>query len=158
MTVFAVLGRVVVFFLSFAAGTLVAWLLAGTAGEAFQASRPVSVTHDFGSGTAACKTKWRRESELSPDPGIISQLMIVSKPRPGYTDDARINNVQGTVKLRVEFLASGRIGSVEPVHGLPDGLTEQAIEAARRIQFRPKQENGKPVTVTRQIEYTFSIY
>ncbi len=89
---------------------------------------------------------------------MTSALQITSKPRPGYTDAARQNNIQGTVILRVTFLGSGQIGSISTVKGLPNGLTEQAIAAARRISFIPKKIDGIGQTVTRQIEYTFSIY
>jgi protein TonB len=90
--------------------------------------------------------------------GITQNLAITGKPRPGYTDAARTANVQGTVILRVTFLASGQVGSISPVKGLPNGLTEQAIAAARRISFTPKTVDGVPPSVTKQIEYTFSIY
>ncbi len=93
-----------------------------------------------------------------PPVGVTAGLKILSKPRPGYTDSARQANIQGTVILRVTFLASGQIGSIAPVKGLPSGLTEQAIAAARRISFEPAKRNGIGQSVTRQIEYTFSIY
>ncbi len=90
--------------------------------------------------------------------GVTQAIKILSKPRPGYTDSARQANIQGTVILRVTFLGSGQIGSISPVKGLGSGLTEQAIAAARRISFEPMKVNGVGQTVTKQIEYTFSIY
>lgn len=90
--------------------------------------------------------------------GVTASIKILSKPRPGYTDSARQANVQGTVILRVTFLANGSIGGISAVKGLPNGLTEQAIAAARRISFQPATVNGVPQSVTKQIEYTFSIY
>jgi TonB family protein len=66
--------------------------------------------------------------------------------------------VQGTVALRVVFTASGQIGSVSPVKGLSDGLTEQAIAAAKEIKFEPAKKNGVPQTVTKQVQYSFTIY
>ena len=90
--------------------------------------------------------------------GVTQGIKIISKPRPGYTDAARTNNIQGTVILRVTFLASGQIGSISPIKGLPNGLTEQAIAAARRIAFEPAKRDGQGQTVTKQIEYSFSIY
>ena len=90
--------------------------------------------------------------------GVTAGLKIISKPRPGYTDAARQNNIQGTVILRVTFLASGQIGSISSVKGLPNGLTEQAIAAARRISFEPAKRDGQGQSVTKQIEYSFSIY
>lgn len=85
-------------------------------------------------------------------------LVIVTKPRPGYTEAARHANIQGTVMLRVTFLSNGGIGSVSVVKGLTHGLTEQAIAASKKMAFLPSIYNGKPVTVTKQVEYTFSIY
>jgi TonB family protein len=85
-------------------------------------------------------------------------LVICSKPRPGYTDAARADNLQGTVILRVTFLKNGGIGPISIEKGLPYGLTEQGIAAAQRISFLPKRINGLPETVVRHLEYTFSIY
>lgn len=90
--------------------------------------------------------------------GVTQGLKIISKPRPGYTDAARQNNIQGTVILRVTFLGSGQVGSISAIKGLPNGLTEQAIAAARRISFEPAKRDGQGQSVTRQIEYSFSIY
>ncbi|MBX3245130.1 MAG: energy transducer TonB [Acidobacteria bacterium] len=79
-------------------------------------------------------------------------------PKPGYTDEARINGVQGDVVLRVTFLASGDIGEVEVLKELPDGLTEKAIDAARKIKFEPREDNGVKKSVIRSISYSFTIY
>ncbi|MGI8884213.1 MAG: energy transducer TonB [Pyrinomonadaceae bacterium] len=91
-------------------------------------------------------------------PRVTQAMKIVSKPRANYTDAARQNQVQGTVTLRVTFLPSGQIGSISPVSGLPYGLTEQAIAAARSIKFEPQMVNGSPVGVTKQVQYSFTIY
>ena len=93
-----------------------------------------------------------------PRPRITTNLNITSKPHASYTDSARQANIQGTVILRVTFLGNGQIGGVSAVKGLPNGLTEQAIAAARRISFEPKKVDGVGIAVTKQIEYTFTIY
>jgi TonB family protein len=85
-------------------------------------------------------------------------VKILSKPRANYTDAARVEMVQGKVVLKVTFLASGAIGQITVVSGLPGGLTEQAIAAARNIRFEPAQVNGKAVSVTKTIEYNFAIF
>ncbi|MCB1026001.1 MAG: energy transducer TonB [Acidobacteria bacterium] len=90
--------------------------------------------------------------------GPTTGIQIRSKPRPGYTDTARQNNVQGTVMLRVTFQANGTIGSISPIKGLPNGLTEKAIAAARQISFTPAMRNGQPYSVTKSIQYNFTIY
>lgn len=90
--------------------------------------------------------------------GISKGVNITSKPRANYTDAARQNQVQGTVTLRVTFNANGSIGSISAISGLPNGLTEQAIAAARQIRFEPAMKNGVPVSVTKQVQYSFTIY
>ncbi|MBX3282085.1 MAG: energy transducer TonB [Acidobacteria bacterium] len=93
-----------------------------------------------------------------PASGPSSGVKVTFKPKPNYTDAARQNQVQGKVMLRVTFLASGGIGSISTVKGLPYGLTEQAIAAARSIRFTPAMVNGIRKDVTKNIEYTFAIY
>ncbi len=85
-------------------------------------------------------------------------LAISYNPKPGYTDAARIANTQGTVTLNVTFLASGQIGAVSVVSGLPNGLNEKAIAAAKSIRFVPAKKNGVPYTVNKRIAYSFTIY
>ena len=96
-------------------------------------------------------------ADVSRERGTRS-LKIIRKPKPNYTVEARANQVQGTVILRVTFTANGAIGRVSVVKGLSDGLNEQAIAAAHQIEFEPARTDGKPTAVTKQVEYTFSIY
>ncbi len=90
--------------------------------------------------------------------GVSTPIRIISKPRAGYTEAARINNVQGSVRVRVVLLANGQVGSVTPVTRLPHGLTEQAIAAAKQITFEPKKVNGVPIATTVTLDYGFNIY
>jgi TonB family protein len=90
--------------------------------------------------------------------GVTSALRVISKPKPGYTEAARLANTQGTVLLRVTFLASGEIGSISTVKGLPNGLTEKAIAAARGIRFEPAKRDGVPQNTVRTLEFSFAIY
>ena len=90
--------------------------------------------------------------------GPTTGVKIISKPRASYTDTARQQGVQGKVVLRVTFQANGQIGAISAVSGLPGGLTEKAIAAARGITFEPAMKNGTPYSVTRTIEYSFTIY
>lgn len=90
--------------------------------------------------------------------GPSTPLKIISKPRATYTDAARTNNVQGSVLVKVQLLASGQVGSVTVVRGLPHGLSERAIAAAKQIKFEPKKVNGVPVNTIVTFDYGFSIY
>ena len=85
-------------------------------------------------------------------------LKIISKRPAKFTLEARRNNVSGKVVLFVEFRHDGKIGYVFPYRILPDGLTENSMETARNIKFEPAIRNGKPVTVVKLVEYSFTIY
>ncbi len=85
-------------------------------------------------------------------------IAIILKARAAYTDSARMNKVQGKVALRVSFLANGAVGSIEVVSRLDEGLTETAIQAARKIVFIPAQREGARYSVTKMVEYSFTIY
>ena len=106
-----------------------------------------------GIGSSATGVPDKKSEEIK-----TAALRILSKARPGYTDFARVYEIEGVVILRVTFLATGEIGAVTAVNTLPFGLTDQAMAAAKRIRFEPKIINGTPMTVVRQVEYTFSIY
>jgi TonB family protein len=96
---------------------------------------------------------------LKPKPvGVTEGVKILSKPRPSYTEEARKNQVNGTVRLRITFNANGTIGGISPVSGLGFGLTEQAIAAARNIRFEPAKRNGVPYSVAKVVDFGFNIY
>jgi TonB family protein len=89
---------------------------------------------------------------------VTESMRIIGKPRASYTDSARRANVQGSVLLKVTLLSNGSVGSVTPVKELPNGLTEQAIAAARKLVFLPKRVNGVSINVIVTFDYGFSIY
>jgi TonB family protein len=83
---------------------------------------------------------------------------IVSKPEPQYTEAARMSQVTGTVVVRAIFSMSGAVEDVTIMRGLPDGLTEKAISAARQIRFIPAIKGGRFVSMRMQLEYNFNLY
>jgi protein TonB len=57
------------------------------------------------------------------------------------------------------ILAAGEtVKHIEVVKGLPDGLTDKAIEVAQKIKFKPARKDGKPVSVWVEVEYGFDVY
>ena len=80
------------------------------------------------------------------------------KPEPQYTEEARVNQITGTVVLRVVFSSSVEVVQIRAVRTLPYGLTVRAIAAARQIRFVPAIKNGRPVSVFMQLEYNFNLY
>lgn len=96
-------------------------------------------------------------SSRQQNPSLV-RMRIITKPTAAYTDFARVYNVQGTIILRVEFLADGTIGTVTTLSRLPFGLTTQSIDAARAIKFEPESVDGVPRTRNNVVQYSFKIF
>ena len=89
---------------------------------------------------------------------VEQRARVLFKPEPTYTEEARRNQITGTVMLRVVFASNGDVVQIRAVHTLPFGLTERAIAAARQIKFVPAVKGGRPVSVFMQLEYNFNLY
>jgi TonB family protein len=89
---------------------------------------------------------------------VTSKARLISKPEPQYTEDARKNQITGTVVLKVVFSSNGSVTNIRTVSGLPYGLTERAIAAARQIKFVPATKDGHQVSMWMQLEYNFNLY
>jgi TonB family protein len=84
-------------------------------------------------------------------------LVLLSKPRPGYTEEARKLKIEGDVTLQVKFTAAGRVQVLHIVNGLGYGLDQLAQDAARRIQFKPATRDGRPIDEITVIHVTFQL-
>jgi TonB family protein len=89
---------------------------------------------------------------------VDQRARLLFKPEPQYTEEARQNQITGTVMLRVVFSSAGEVDQIRAVRTLPFGLTERAIAAARQIKFVPATKDGRPVSVQMQLEYNFNLY
>jgi TonB family protein len=89
---------------------------------------------------------------------VTTKARLISKPEPQYTEDARKNQITGTVVLKCVFSSSGQVTNIRTVSGLPYGLTERAIAAARQIKFVPATKDGHQVSMWMQLEYNFNLY
>jgi TonB family protein len=89
---------------------------------------------------------------------VTTKARLISKPEPQYTEDARKNQVTGTVVLKVVFSSNGSVQNIRTVSGLPYGLTDRAIAAARQIKFVPATKDGHQVSMWMQLEYNFNLY
>ena len=83
---------------------------------------------------------------------------IAFKPEPIYTEEARQNALTGSVLLKAIFTADGAVTNIKVASGLPYGLEENAIEAAKKIRFIPAMKDGKLVSTWMQLEYNFNLY
>ncbi len=84
-------------------------------------------------------------------------LEILFKPRPGYTEAARRERVEGDVVLEVLFNASGSLRVLRVMHGLGYGLEQNASDAAGKIRFRPAREDGHAVDTVAMVRISFQL-
>jgi TonB family protein len=97
-------------------------------------------------------------SKIFTGKDVTTKARLISKPEPQYTEDARKNQITGTVVLKVVFASNGSVQNIRTVSGLPYGLTERAIAAARQIKFVPATKDGHQVSMWMQLEYNFNLY
>ena len=91
-------------------------------------------------------------------PEVEVRARVVSKPEPQYTEEARRNQITGTVILSVVFARNGQVTDIRALQSLCCGLTEKAIAAARQIRFVPATRGGQNVSMHMQLEYNFNLY
>jgi TonB family protein len=89
---------------------------------------------------------------------VTQKAKILSKPQPKFTEEARKNDADGVVRLRLVLAASAKVTDVSVVEGLPYGLTEKAVRAARKIKFTPATKDGHLVSQYMNAEYNFTVW
>jgi TonB family protein len=105
------------------------------------------------------------EQKVGPDisnepvfkaPEVTRKAIILIRPEALLTPQAIKHKTAGTVVVKAVLRASGIVTDINVVSGLPDGLTENAVESTRKIYFIPAMKDGKQVSQSIQIEYNFS--
>lgn len=86
-----------------------------------------------------------------------TQVEIISKPSPIYTDEARRLKLEGEVLLEVLFGANGQVHVNRVVRGLGHGLDEAAVTAASQMRFKPAQRIGSPMDSTAIVHVVFQL-
>jgi TonB family protein len=116
-------------------------------------------------GPARNENRGESRTEQTQDCGPVYKTsevdvkpVIRSKPNPGYTREARGMKVSGRVMVTAVLCGTGEVGDVEVIEGLPEGLSEEAIKAARRIKFEPARKDDERVAVRVRLLYHFYIF
>ena len=86
---------------------------------------------------------------------VDRKAVLLRRPEPVYTPEARDLKVKGSVRLRAVLCPAGHVSHIAIVQKLPHGLTEMAILAARGIKFKPAVKGGAPVAQYITIQYNF---
>ena len=88
--------------------------------------------------------------------GVLPPKKVYA-PQPLYTEDARQARIQGVVILEAIIDEQGRVRNVKVLKGLPEGLSESAVETAAEWEFEPATLNGEPVPVYFNLTIRFSL-
>lgn len=111
-------------------------------------------TSGFSDGNAAAAAPTHKTEDTA---GAVTPVVILAKPKPIYTDEARKLNIEGEVLLDVVFPASGPVQVNRVIRGLGHGLDENAIRAAEQIQFKPAMSNGHAVDFPATVHIVFEM-
>ena len=129
-------------------------IILGKKGEGTEVSDGQGTAYEHGS---QARTPISNE-KLYTGKEVDRKALLVMKVEPAYTEEARAKQITGTVVFKVVFSPNGSVTNIRTVSGLPSGLTEQAIDAARKIKFIPAMKDGKFVPMWMQLEYNFNLY
>lgn len=131
-------------------------------GEQIAAEEPVrryvAPKKDKGAPSDAVAVPARAPGETYLMKELERKAVIVYKPEPPFTEEARQKDVTGVVRLRVVLSSEGQVVNPEVLQALRGGLTESALRVARQMRFFPAQKDGHPVSQYIVLEYNFNIY
>ena len=82
--------------------------------------------------------------------------LLVKRVRPEYPDEARAKRIQGTVMLRATVSREGNVKEVSVISGDPE-LSQAALSAAKKWEYRPYLLEGEPVEVETTIQMNFQL-
>ncbi len=89
----------------------------------------------------------------------VKPPMVLSKPRPAYTEEARKARIEGRLLLAAIIRKDGTVDGFRILRGLGYGLDDSAIRTiGSSWRFRPGTLNGVPVDVQANIEVDFRMY
>jgi TonB family protein len=137
----------------------------GAVASAGFSSGVVGGTGAPGSHGTVATTAFSSPTTVGPDGSHVAKveqpastpIVVVAKPLPQYTSEAKQLKIEGDVTLEVRFTASGQVQVLRVMNGLGHGLDEQAKQAAERIRFKPATRNGEPVDQVSVIHISFQL-
>jgi len=119
-------------------------------------SGPRGTVQAGGFSTAAVNTE-APKAKATETVAAVQPVVIIAKPNPQYSDEARKLGLEGEVLVQVIFPASGPVQVIKVVKGLGHGLDEAAIRAAEQIRFKPALQEGKPVDFPATVHIVFQL-
>jgi TonB family protein len=87
---------------------------------------------------------------------VVSPI-VIEKPEPRYTQEARVAKVQGTVLVYVEIGTDGKACNMQVTKSIGLGLDESAVDTIAQWQFQPGTRGGVPVPVQATVQVNFRL-
>jgi protein TonB len=86
---------------------------------------------------------------------VDTEPVLLSGPKPNYTDEARRNKTQGIVVMRLLIGPDGRVIHGQIISGLPHGLSQEALRTGYMRTYKPAMKNGRrvPYWITVEVEF-----
>lgn len=89
--------------------------------------------------------------------GDVLPPIAIRHVNPMYPESARRDGIAGIVIVEVLIGKDGRVKDAAVRKGLPDGLSEAAVDAVRQWEFKPATRNGEPVDVVFNLTINFRL-
>jgi TonB family protein len=90
--------------------------------------------------------------------GGVAAPQLIHSVEPEFTEDARRENYQGSVSIKLIVDSQGNPQDVRLASHLGMGLEEKAIEAVRQYKFKAAMYQGHPVSVQIVVEVDFHLH
>lgn len=88
----------------------------------------------------------------------ITPPRVLERTTPQYTTAARRERIEGVVILQLEIDRQGQVRKATVRKGLPEGLSDAAIESVRQWRFEPARDAaGNPIAVYYNITVHFRL-
>jgi protein TonB len=89
--------------------------------------------------------------------GDVSAPVPIERSEPDYTQAARDERVEGSVKVSAIVNAEGRTENIQVVRKLHPDLDKNAVDAVKTWRFKPAMKEGKRVKAVVNIEINFRL-
>ena len=90
--------------------------------------------------------------------GGVAAPQLIHSVEPEFTEQARRENYQGSVSIKLIVDSQGNPQDVRLASHLGMGLEEKAIEAVRQYNFKAAMYQGHPVSVQIVVEVDFHLH
>ncbi len=88
--------------------------------------------------------------------GNVAAAKLANKVQPFYPPQARLEGVQGVVRLHAIIGKDGKVAQLQVISGHPD-LVGSALQAVRQWVYQPTLLEGRPVEVDTEIGVIFQL-